>query len=279
MTLFQPFDPDGLRGRALPPLPPVPVRAVLPSLITLLALCSGLTSIRMSAEHRFEYAIVFIAVAALLDGIDGRIARFLKSTSRFGAELDSITDFLNFGVAPAVLIYLWALNDLKSVGWIASLIFAICAALRLARFNVALDDPEKPGWKAAYFVGVPAPAGAMVVMLPLYLELTGLPRGVLTAPLAFLYTVAIGLLMVSRLPTWSGKLVGTRMRRDLVAPLFFAGVLVVAFLVSFPFLTMSVLALVYLAALPLSWRSHQRQASGAAGASAAPRGSEVRGVR
>src|SRR5947209_327395 len=107
MALFQPFDPDGVKGPRLRPLPPVPVRAVLPSLITLLALCSGLTSIRMAAEHQYEYAIAFIAIAAALDGIDGRIARFLKSTSRFGAELDSITDFLNFGVAPAVLIYLW----------------------------------------------------------------------------------------------------------------------------------------------------------------------------
>ena len=258
MALFPPFDPDGLRGRRpVRPLPPVPVRAVLPSLITLLALCAGLTSIRMAAEHMYQYAIAFIAIAALLDGIDGRIARFLKSTSRFGAELDSITDFLNFGVAPAVLMYLWALQDLKSLGWIASLIFAICAALRLARFNVALDDPDKPGWKTAFFVGVPAPAGAMIVMLPLYFELVGLPHGVLTAPLVFVYTVAIGLLMVSKLPTWSGKVVGSRMRRDLVAPLFFSGVLVVAFLVSFPFVTMAVLSLAYLGALPLSWRSYQ----------------------
>jgi CDP-diacylglycerol--serine O-phosphatidyltransferase len=276
MALFQPFDPDGLPGRRqLRPLALVPVRLVLPNLITLLALCAGLTSIRMAAEQQFELAIAFIAIAALLDGIDGRIARFLKSTSRFGAELDSITDFLNFGVAPAVLMYLWALQDLKSLGWIASLIFTICAALRLARFNVALDDPEKPGWKAAFFVGVPAPAGAMVVMLPLYLELVGLPHSVLTAPLTFLYTVAIGLLMVSKLPTWSGKLTGTRMRRDLVAPLFVFGVLIVAFLVSFPFLTLSVLSLAYLGSLPLSWRSYQHQAVNGAG-QAASATSEVR---
>lgn len=281
MALFQPFDPEGLPGRRqLRSLQPVPVRVVLPNLITLLALCSGLTSIRMAAERHFELAILFIAIAAALDGIDGRMARFLKSTSRFGAELDSITDFLNFGVAPAVLIYLWALQDLKSLGWIAVLIFAISAALRLARFNVALDTPEQPGWKAAYFVGVPAPAGAMIVMLPLYLELVGLPRGIATAPIVFAYTVAVGLLMVSKLPTWSGKLVGTRMRRDLVAPLFVSAVLIVAFLVSFPFLTMAVLAIAYLAALPISWRTFHLQAtnrqrtetpSGAA--------SEVRGLR
>jgi CDP-diacylglycerol--serine O-phosphatidyltransferase len=279
MALFQPFDPDGLPGRRqLPPLPPVPVRLVLPNLITLLALCAGLTSIRMAAEQQFALAIVFITIAAALDGIDGRMARFLKSTSRFGAELDSITDFLNFGVAPAVLIYLWALQDLKSLGWIAALIFAICAALRLARFNVALDTPEQPGWKAGFFVGVPAPAGAMIVMLPLYLELVGLPHSVLTAPLTFVYTVAIGLLMVSKLPTWSGKITGTRMRRDLVAPLFVCGVLIVAFLVSFPFVTMSALSLAYLGSLPLSWRSYQRQAVNGAVQAADAATSQVRVV-
>jgi CDP-diacylglycerol--serine O-phosphatidyltransferase len=280
MALFQPFDPDGPPGRRqLRPLSPVPVRAVLPNLITLLALCAGLTSIRMAAEQHYEFAIAFIAIAAALDGIDGRIARFLKSTSRFGAELDSISDFLNFGVAPAVLIYFSAFQEFRSFGWIAVLIFAICAALRLARFNVALDNPDVPPWKSAFFVGVPAPAAAMIVMLPLYLELVGLPRGVFTGPLTFLYTVAIGLLMVSKLPTWSGKVVGTRMRRDLVAPLLVGGVLIAAFLVSFPFATMGVLTIAYLASLPLSWRSYQHQVlnGGRAARTPAAGASEIRG--
>ncbi len=276
--VFQPFDPDGPPGRRhLRPLPMVPVRLVLPNLVTLLALCAGLTSIRMAAEMQYEYAIGLIAIAAALDGIDGRLARFLKSTSRFGAELDSISDFLNFGVAPAVLLYLWALQDLKSFGWFAALVFSICAALRLARFNASLDLKDVPSWKSAFFVGVPAPAGAMVVMLPLYLALVGVPLGVLAAPLTFLYTVVIALLMVSKLPTWSGKLVGTRMRRDLVAPLFVFGVLIAAFLVSFPFITMAVLTLVYLAVLPLSWRSYQRLAMNGGPQPAKPAGSEVRG--
>jgi CDP-diacylglycerol--serine O-phosphatidyltransferase len=259
MSLFQPFDPDELPGRKrLRQLPQVPVRVVLPNLITLLALCAGLTSIRMAAEQRFDLAIAFIAVAAALDGIDGRMARFLKSTSRFGAELDSITDFLNFGVAPAILMYIWALDDLRSLGWIAALVFAICAALRLARFNAALDATDKPEWQASFFVGVPAPAGAMIVMLPLYVELVAIPHSFLTAPVVLVYTVAIALLMVSRVPTWSGKLIGRRMPRDMVLPLFVLGVLLVAFLVSFPFETMMVLSLVYLACLPLSWRSYER---------------------
>ena len=188
--------------------------------MTLVALCTGLTSIRMSIEHKFELAVALIAVAAALDGIDGRMARFLKSTSRFGAELDSITDFLNFGVAPVILLYVWALGELRSVGWMAALIFTICAALRLARFNVALDAPDKPDWHASFFVGVPAPAGAMIVMLPIYVEFVAIPHGFLTAPAVFVYTIAVGLLMVSKLPTWSGKLIGRRISRELVTPLF-----------------------------------------------------------
>jgi len=263
MSLFQPFDPGDENGpRRLIPRPPVPLRAVLPSLVTLVALCAGLTSIRMTVEHRYETAVLLIAAAAVLDGIDGRIARFLKSTSRFGAELDSIADFVSFGVAPAILIYVWSLGSLKSLGWIAVLIYVICAALRLARFNVALDA-DKPDWHGGFFVGVPAPAAALIVLLPIYLELVAIPHGFLTAPVTLVYTVAIGLLMVSRVPTWSGKLVGRRIARDLVAPLFVGGVLVVAFLVSFPWETMSALTLAYLVCLPLSWRSFQRHARGA----------------
>lgn len=263
MSLFQPFDPDDpeRRKRRLPPLPQVPLRLVLPNLVTLLALVTGLTSIRMSIEHKFDLAVALIAVAAALDGIDGRIARFLKSTSRFGAELDSITDFLNFGVAPVILLYVWALGDLRSVGWMAALIYTICAALRLARFNVALDAPDKPDWHARFFVGVPAPAGAMIVMLPIYVEFVAVPHGFLTAPAVFAYTIAIGLLMISKLPTWSGKLIGRRISRELVTPLFMAGVLIVAFLASFPWQTMLVLTLCYIACLPLSWRSYQRYLS------------------
>ena len=276
MSLFQPFDPEDRGPRKLRrPLPQVPVRTVLPNLITLLALCSGLTSIRMATEQRYMLAVAFIAIAAALDGIDGRMARFLKSTSRFGAELDSITDFLNFGVAPAILLYVWSLGDLQSFGWMAALIFAICAALRLARFNAALDT-EKPEWEASFFVGVPAPAGAMIVMLPIYLEFVAIPHGFLTAPVVFVYTIAIGLLMVSKLPTWSGKVVGRRISREAVAPMFVGGVLIVAFLVSFPWHTIAVLTLAYLGALPLSYRSYQRQLQAEAARSSAtpPEGSK-----
>jgi CDP-diacylglycerol--serine O-phosphatidyltransferase len=277
MSLFQPFDPfDPERSkRRLASLPQVPLRLVLPNLVTLVALCTGLTSIRMSIEHKFELAVALIAIAAALDGIDGRMARFLKSTSRFGAELDSITDFLNFGVAPVILLYVWALGEMRSVGWMAALIFTICAALRLARFNAALDAPEKPDWHASYFVGVPAPAGAMIVLLPIYLELVAIPHGFLTAPAVLVYTIAIGLLMVSKLPTWSGKLIGRRIARELVTPLFVSGVLIVAFLASFPWETMTVLTLCYIACLPLSWRSyHEHQRAESAAKAAVAEGSK-----
>jgi CDP-diacylglycerol--serine O-phosphatidyltransferase len=259
MTLFQPFDPEEENGRKRLRMPQVPIRSVLPSLVTLVALCAGLTSIRMTIDGRYDVAIALIVVAAALDAIDGRIARLLKSTSRFGAELDSIADFVNFGVAPAVLIYVWSLETLGSLGWIAVLVFGICAALRLARFNVALESHGKPDWHAGYFLGVPAPAGALVVMLPLYLEFVAVPRGFLTAPVAFAFTIAVGLLMVSRLPTFSGKLVGRRIARDMVAPLFVCGVVVVAFLVSYPWETLMVGTVAYLGSLPLSFVSFRRR--------------------
>jgi CDP-diacylglycerol--serine O-phosphatidyltransferase len=268
VSIFQPFDPDDEpRRRRLPQLKPIPVRAVLPSLVTLLSLCAGLTSIRMSIEMRYEWAIAAVAIAAALDGIDGQVARFLKSASRFGAELDSLADFVNFGVAPGILLYVWALDDAGSIGWIVALIFAICAALRLARFNVAAFGPAKPEWQAYYFVGVPAPAGAMIVFLPVYAEFVGAPHGLHTTPIVVLYTLFVAMLLVSRVPTWSSKLIGRRIRRDLVLPLFVLVVLVVGFLASFPWQTMTVLSLVYLASLPLSWRTyHARLAVDAAAA-------------
>ena len=266
-NIFPPFDPDGApRRRRVRQLRFISIRQIFPNLVTLLALCVGLTSIRMSIELRFDAAIAAIAIAAFLDGIDGRVARLLKSTSRFGAELDSLTDFLNFGVAPAVLLYVWTLNELRSVGWIAAMIFAVCGALRLARFNVALEAPDRPEWQSNYFVGVPAPAGAMISMFPIYLEFVGAPHGFLTAPIVLVYTLAIGFLMVSRVPTWSGKLVGRRIRREHVLPIFVLVVIYVALLLSFPFETMAVSTLLYLGCLPVSWTTYHRHlAADAAG--------------
>src|SRR6266702_39624 len=154
----------------------IPVRTLVPNLITLLALCAGLTAIRLAFEDKLEWAVAAIVIAAMLDGIDGRVARMLKGTSKFGAELDSLADFVNFGVAPALMLYFWGLAELGHVGWIAAMVFAICAGLRLARFNVMIDDPNRPAWAGNFFVGMPAPAGAITALLPIYLFLLGVPR-------------------------------------------------------------------------------------------------------
>src|SRR5271170_5547101 len=146
----------------------VPLRLLIPNLITLFALGLGLTAIRLAMEGSIEWAVSAIAAAAVLDGLDGRIARALKGTSRFGAELDSLADFVDFGIAPALVLYLSGLEKLKALGWMATLVFAIACSLRLARFNVMIDDPNLPAWRKTFFVGMPAPAGAIVGLLPVY---------------------------------------------------------------------------------------------------------------
>ena len=249
------------------------MRTLLPNLITLLALCAGLTAIRLAVENRLELALAAIVFAALLDGIDGRVARMLKGTSRFGAELDSLADFVNFGVAPALILYFWGLHELQSAGWIAAMVFAICAGLRLARFNVMIDDPNKPAWAGNFFTGIPAPAGAITVLLPIYLYFLGISNGLVTIWLTFVYTLAIALLMVSRLPVFSGKRVGKRVPPEMVLPVFVVVVLVFALLLSYPWAMLSASAIIYLCCLPLGWlsyREYQRKDLAAAASAAAP---------
>jgi CDP-diacylglycerol---serine O-phosphatidyltransferase len=254
--VFPPFDP------APPPrrrrFKAIPVRTLLPNLITLLALCAGLTAIRLAVENKLELALAAIVFAALLDGIDGRVARLLKGTSRFGAELDSLADFVNFGVAPALILYFWGLHELKSAGWIAAMVFAICGGLRLARFNVMIDNPNKPAWAGNFFTGIPAPAGAITVLLPIYLNFLGVPNGLITVWLTFFYTLAIALLMVSKLPVFSGKRVGKRVSPDMVLPVFVAVVLVFALLISYPWEVLTLGTLVYIGCLPLGWLSYRK---------------------
>lgn len=255
---FPPFEPEGPPRPRLPRLGRIPVRMLLPNLVTLLALCSGLTAVRLAIEGRIELALAAIVFAALLDGIDGRLARALKGTSRFGAELDSLADFVNFGCVPALILYFWGLKEAGSLGWIAALIFAICAALRLARFNVMLDDPNRPPFAGDFFTGIPAPAGAITVLLPVYVELLGLPHGTMSAPVALLYCVAIAVLMISNVPAWSGKTIGRRVRRDMVLPLFVLVALFFALLVSYPWAVLSVCSVLYLALLPV-WTLRYRR--------------------
>jgi CDP-diacylglycerol--serine O-phosphatidyltransferase len=268
MTMFPPFDPNRAPERRRR-FGPVPVRTLVPNLITLLALCAGLTAIRLAFEGQLELALAAIVFAALLDGIDGRIARFLKGTSKFGAELDSLADFVNFGVAPALILYFWGLHEIKSVGWIAAMVFAICASLRLARFNVMIDDPNKPAWAGNFFTGVPAPAGAITVLLPIYLFFLGMPVGLTVIWATFFYVLFIALLMVSRLPVISGKRVGKRVAPEMVLPIFVAVVAFFALLVSFPWPVLSIGTVLYLACLPLGWWWYQEYKRKDAAAAAA----------
>jgi CDP-diacylglycerol--serine O-phosphatidyltransferase len=235
----------------------IPVRTLAPNLVTLLALCAGLTAIRMAFENRYGLALAAIVFAAILDGIDGRLARLLKGTSRFGAELDSLSDFVNFGVAPALILYFWGLHDLKSAGWIAAMVFAICAGLRLARFNVMSDDPERPAWASNFFVGVPAPAGAIIVLLPIYAAFLGLPRSQFLTWATLAYTLLVACLMVSRLPVFSGKRVGTRVPPEMVGPVVLVVVLFVALLIAYPWIILTSGTLAYLVSLPFGWLSHR----------------------
>jgi CDP-diacylglycerol--serine O-phosphatidyltransferase len=230
---------------------------MVPNVITLLALCAGLTAIRLAAEGTFEWAVYAIVFAAVLDGIDGRVARLLKGTSRFGAELDSLADFVNFGVAPGVTLYFWSLHEMRSAGWIAAMVFAIAAGLRLARFNVMVDDPDRPSWAANFFVGMPAPAGAITVLLPVYLHFLGAPAPSFAVPLTVAYTLAIGFLMVSRLPVFSGKKVGKRVPPDILLPVFVGVVLIFALLIAYPWPVLAIGAILYLASLPFGWIAHR----------------------
>jgi CDP-diacylglycerol---serine O-phosphatidyltransferase len=230
----------------------VPIRYLLPNLITLLALCSGITAIRLAFEGRFQVAVGAIILAVFLDALDGRLARMLKGTSKFGAELDSLADFVNFGVAPAILIYFWALNEMRPLGWIFCLMLSIACALRLARFNVALEDPLKPAYANAFFTGMPAPAGAGLALAPLYFgfwqgDTEGHRYAMWIAP----YIVAIALLMVSRVPTFSGKTV-TKVPRELVLPILGGGALAVVCLITYPWETMLVAAVAYAVLIPVS---------------------------
>lgn len=235
----------------------IPIRVILPNLVTLLALAMGLTAIRYAVEGRFETAVLAVIAAAVLDGLDGRLARALKGATRFGAELDSLADFVDFGVAPGLLLYFWALRNVSNFGWFATLAFAIAAALRLARFNVMAENPAKPAWQGGFFVGMPSPAGAVTVLLPLYLHLSVLevPASKWLAPFYVIYVLVIAFLMASRIPHFSGKRL-PRAEREQIIPLLFAAGVALVLLATYPMEMLAVLSLVYLALIPYGVRSY-----------------------
>jgi CDP-diacylglycerol---serine O-phosphatidyltransferase len=238
---------------------PVPIRYLLPNLLTLLALCSGVTAIRLAVENRLELAVGAIIFAIVLDAMDGRLARYLNGTSKFGAELDSLADFVNFGVAPAIMLYFWSLNSLKTFGWVICLSLSIACALRLARFNVALDDPNQPHWAKAYFTGLPAPAGALLAMTPFYLGfLSDQNDGHAFAKPISAFVMLIAILMVSRVPTFSGKTLA-RVPREYVLPILAAMALCIVLLIAFPWETLALVATLYFLLIPVSVLSYRRR--------------------
>lgn len=249
----------------------IPLRAILPNAVTALALCFGLSGIRFAIGGMWDTAVVMVLIAAVLDGIDGRIARLVRAESRFGAELDSLSDAISFGVTPALIIFLWSLHDVPRIGWLVALVYALFCALRLARFNAQIDQTEQPHKSAGFLTGVPAPAGAMLAMVPIYLWLvTDLPlfrEPMLVAPWLFLVAV----LMVSSIATWSGSALKLRqrIRFEAIAVL----VVLAAAIVSAPWQSLTAIALIYLGSIPFSVRSYRRvrrlRAAGQAPASAA----------
>jgi CDP-diacylglycerol--serine O-phosphatidyltransferase len=251
----------------------IPLRAVVPNAVTALALCSGLTAIRFAIEGSWEQAVAFIGVAAVLDGMDGRIARSLRAQTRFGAELDSLSDVVAFGVAPAITVHLWGLQAWPRLGWLFALAYAVCMALRLARFNARIDAEDQPHKSAGYLTGVPAPAGAAVVLLPVLIWLASdgewawLRDYRLVAP----WTAFAAFMVISSVATFS--LGSLRLRRNvrLEAIVFIA--LLGAALFTVPWQTLAVIVVVYLLTIPLSMARYarvKRQRAALAGLEAEP---------
>lgn len=256
---FSSFDPEGHKNDDVKPRRSISIRFVLPNVITILAICAGVSSIRLAFEHRFETAILMVLLAAVLDGVDGRLARLMGGGSSFGAQMDSLADVVNFGVAPALIVYSFLLNQAHQVGWIAALVYCIACCLRLARFNVMIDNKHIPRWQREYFVGVPAPAGALLVLLPIYLGCLGLEPGAGWALVFSLYTVVIAFLLISRLPVWNGKTVGQQLRRDVVIPGMLVVVIYVGFLATYTWQVLLVTAIGYMVFLPFSLMAYQKR--------------------
>jgi CDP-diacylglycerol--serine O-phosphatidyltransferase len=250
------------------------VNALVPNGLTVLGLCMGLTSIRFALLERWEFAVGAIIAAGIIDGLDGRVARILKASTDFGAQLDSLSDFLCFGVAPALVLYLWSLNEGGGAGWIVALFFSVCMALRLARFNASLAKPDRPAWSSRFFVGLPAPSASGVVLLPMMLSFE-FDVGFVTGPFVVgVYTILVALLVVSTIPMYSGK--GIRPRQKHVLPVLMLVGLLFAAIVGYPWYVFSVLAIGYVASIPFSIRS-QRRLKGEAAPAAAEDGDPGRG--
>lgn len=234
------------------------IRTILPNVVTLCAFMAGLTSIRFALEERWEMSVLAIMLAGIFDGLDGTVARLLKSTSRFGAELDSLSDVVAFGVAPAVILYLWCLQDLERLGWGAALVYAIAMALRLARFNARLDDEEEPRKRFGFLTGVPAPMGAGLLLMPLMVDFTSqvdFIRGM--GPFVAVYAVIVATLMVSTVPTLSLK--AFRIPKAWFVPVMLIIGIVIAGLFVRTWLVLIIIGASYVASMPFTYTAYRRR--------------------
>jgi CDP-diacylglycerol--serine O-phosphatidyltransferase len=247
---------------------PLSVNRMVPNVLTLLALCAGMTAIRFAINGEFQYATFSIIAAGVFDGLDGRLARLLKATSSFGAELDSLADFISFGVAPATVLYLWTMSQLNSIGWAIVLFFAVCCALRLARFNTQLGA-EPPPWTANFFSGAPAPAGAGLLMLPMFISFEWDLWLARSPYFNAVWITIVALLMVSKIPTVSLKRI--RIPSHYVVPTLLGVGVMTAFFTTAPWPTLVFIGVVYLVSIPLTIRASSRlRRTEQPGAEAAP---------
>ena len=230
-------------------------RVILPNMLTLIGVCIGLSSIRFALDGKFEFAIIAIMFAALIDGLDGRIARLIKGTSKVGKELDSLTDMISFGVAPAFIMYFWKLNTLGRFGWLLCLIYVICVALRLARFNV--NTGQAPSWRDNFFEGVPSPAGGILVLTPLIFSLTSFDFIKINYDIVVpVFFIATSLLLISKFPSYSFKKIVIQRKATIF--LLFGIVLFFGLLLIYPFNVISISAIIYLGMLLISFFHYQK---------------------
>ena len=256
--MFKPSAPGQPRRRLIrpPKLPGLSLNKLIPNILTVLALCAGLTSIRFALHGKWEHAVLSIVLAAILDGLDGRVARLLQGTSKFGAELDSLSDFVSFGVAPAMVLYFWTMQGAGGFGWALVLLFAVCCALRLARFNTMLGNADLPPYAYNFFTGIPAPAAAGVVLLPMVASFEFGDSFFARPTVVSVFLLGVAFLMVSTIPTFSFKKV--RIPNAWVLPVLLLVGLLAAFLVTEPWLTLVVLGFAYLGLIPISIRAFRR---------------------
>ncbi len=231
-------------------------RYILPSVLTLVGVCLGISSIKFAMDGNFAFAVLFLIVAAILDGLDGRVARLIKGTSNFGKELDSLTDFVSFGIAPAFIIYFWELNKLGKIGWLIVLFYAVCCVLRLARFNLTKFE-DKEEWKNNFFEGIPSPAGGCLILLPLIFELSNFSNLMSLKIITPYLTIIVSLLLISKLPTYSFKKI--QIKRNMTIFLLLGVGLFFVSIIQFTFETISLGLFIYLLIIPLGILNYNKK--------------------